>query len=79
MRKDKLPKEVFFSAFDFGLTGEELEELYKSGELEEIIAKTLSDDYGFCVNSFSYFYHKKEEKEDEIIVSVSNIDWDTSE
>ena len=40
MRKDKLPKEVFFSAFDFGLTGEELEELYKSGELEEIIAKT---------------------------------------
>lgn len=79
MREDRLPKEVFFSAFDFDLTEEELEELYKSGELEEIIAKRLSDDYGFCVNSFSYFYHKKEEKEDEIIVSVSNIDWDTSE
>ena len=61
--KPTLPKEVEIYNYDNSYTRE---------ELEERIPDSLSNEYGYCINSFNF-----EVKNDTIY--ISNIDWDTSE
>lgn len=58
-----LPKKVEIYNYDNSYTRE---------ELEERIPDILSNEYGYCINSFNF-----EVKNDTIY--ISNIDWDTSE
>lgn len=53
------------------LTIENLIDNFEGNELEEIIAGWLSENYGYCVNDFSYEIH-----EDGKSVDVFDIEWD---
>lgn len=46
--------------------------------LQECIDNYLSDEYGYCINSYNYKCHYNE-KDKLIGIDIYNIDWDTSE
>ena len=62
-----LPKRL---TLDLDVLG--LDEYSDKDEIEDAINDYLSDEYGFCVNSWEY------EIESDVIF-ISNIDWDTDE
>lgn len=46
--------------------------LETDNDFEEYISNYLSDEYGFCVNSFNYEFDMKK-------IYISNIDWNKEE
>lgn len=42
--------------------------------ISDDVCDILSDDYGFCINSFKYHYNKKADT-----ITVTDIDWDIDE
>lgn len=58
-----LPKEIIFDNYNENLSRD---------ELEDKILDRLSDEYGYCINSFNF-------KVKGSTIYVNNINWDTSE
>jgi len=63
MAKSRLPREIIFDNYSENLSRD---------ELEDKILNRLSDDYGYCVNSFNFRVEGN-------TIYVNNIDWDTTE
>ena len=63
MAKLNLPKEVIIDNYNENLDRE---------ELEEKLLDSLSNEYGYCINSFNFEVKGT-------TIYVSNIDWDTTE
>lgn len=70
-----LPIKVVFSAVEVDIDETCLDD---KEAMEDILADHLSDDFGYCVNSFSYEI-KKDESGQPIEYICNDIDWDTSE
>ena len=63
MKKLNLPKKVIIDSYNENLDREELEEKLLDG---------LSNEYGYCINSFNFEVKGT-------TIYISNIDWDTTE